>query len=119
MIKRLITVQTVLYSGTQRFWGTSENLLIWSNLTSPEDFYEEDLQEYIVYLRDVRKNQPGSVNIRLKALRTFFYYLADKKFKIKLLKDTKKILPTFSEEDIKKLIAKPDKKKVTFAHYRD
>jgi len=61
---------------------------------------------------------------QLSIVRTFFTYLSESGYishqmKIKLLKEDEPITKTFSEEQIKKLIAKPDANNCSFAEFRD
>lgn len=95
-----------------------------AKIESPDDFNTEDLQRYIVYMHN-RKLQISSANIRLRAIRTFFNYLRemgyiDGKVKVKLLKQDKTIIKTFSQEQVAKLVKRPAKvEDLSFAQYRD
>lgn len=77
-------------------------------------------------MRDMSKNkkQVSTINAFLRAIRAFFNFLDEEGYLIenpvenlKLIKEEKKVIPTFSKEQIKKLLSIPDKK--TFAGYRD
>ncbi|MDT8715229.1 tyrosine-type recombinase/integrase [Clostridium sp. 19966] len=88
----------------------------------PIDFTEDDLKDYIDFLRE-NANKTSSINIRLRALRSFYNYLFEneymtKKLKIKQLKEDKEIIETFTQEQIKKMLIKPAIKG-SLAIYRD
>lgn len=91
---------------------------------APEYFYKEHLNQWIRYLKEVRKNKATSINSKLRAVRPFFTYLIESGFitnqmKIKLLKEDEVIIKTFSEEQIKTLIERPDRTDCSFATFRD
>jgi integrase/recombinase XerD len=87
----------------------------------PSCIANEIVQEYILYLKK-RNNSVESINTRLRGLRAFLNFLnenqyIDQKIKIKMLRTEHKIIKTFAEEQLKKLLEKP--KDTTFALYRD
>lgn len=100
------------------------DFILKEGIKSPNDFDAEDLQRYIVYMHN-RQLQISSANIRLRAIRTFFNYLKDMgyiegKVKVKLLKQDKTIIKTFTAEQVVKLVAKPKNiNDLSFAQYRD
>ena len=63
-----------------------------------------------------------SINTRLRGIRTILYYAMEKgylqPFKIKLIKAVKKIKPTYTEEELERLLKKPDIKKTNFKEFR-
>lgn len=100
------------------------DFILKEGIKSPNNFDSEDLQRYIVYMHN-RKLQISSANIRLRAIRTFFNYLKDMgyiegKVKVKLLKQDKTIIKTFTAEQVAKLVAKPKNiSELSFAEFRD
>lgn len=93
------------------------------NIKSPAEFQNSDIDRYIVFLRE-KGMGAGTVNVRLRAVRAFFNFLVEyeyveKKVKVKLIKEDKKKIQTFTESETKKLIEKPKGDDVTFARFRD
>lgn len=89
---------------------------------SPAEFYTEDVERYIVFMSQ-RGISVETANIRLRALRAFWNFMyengyIDHKVKVKLIKGDKKIIKTFSETDVKKLVERP-KNLESFAELRD
>jgi integrase/recombinase XerD len=86
---------------------------------------EEHIKENVIlYLRKYKGAKVVTVNTRLRALRAFFNFLHKEKRipknpfeNIKLLKDRKNIIATFTKEQLKTLFSKPDLK--TFTGVRD
>ncbi|MBS7008298.1 tyrosine-type recombinase/integrase [Anaerostipes sp.] len=79
---------------------------------------------YITYLRTEHPNANDiSINSYLRGIRAILYYGMDrgyiKTFSVKLIKATKKIKETYTDEELRILLKKPDIKKCSFAEYRD
>jgi len=88
----------------------------------PAEFYTEDVERYIVFMSQ-RGISVETANVRLRALRAFWNFMyengyIDHKVKVKLIKGDKKIIKTFSEEEVKKLIERP-RNLESFADLRD
>lgn len=88
-----------------------------------EDISTEDIEEYILYCRE-RGLKPITVNGRIRSLRSFFNYLINHKIisrnpmkGISLVKHPKPVVPTFTEEQIRRLLKQPDLS--TFSGLRD
>ena len=83
-----------------------------------------DVELYAMMMRK-KKLKVGTINVRLRALRTFINYLKEEEYieqnvKVKLVKQDKPIIKTFSEEQMKRLIEKPKiDKNMSFATFRD
>ena len=91
---------------------------------SPQEFTKEHLDAYIIYLREVRNNQPSSINTKLIPIRAFFNFLFEngyipEKIKVKKLKADTKVLKLFTEEDIRKIIERPDLEQCRFVAFRN
>jgi integrase/recombinase XerD len=119
-------IQSVSYFSA--FLGENQNL---TNITA------NDLRRFIVILQDANKFSnhpfnkpqkaklsPQSVQTYCRGIKTFFSYLYHEEFieqnpmeKVKIPKAPKKVIPTFSEKDIEKLLSQPDKK--TDVGFRD
>ncbi|WP_027098265.1 tyrosine-type recombinase/integrase [Clostridium paraputrificum] len=67
--------------------------------------------------------KPVSVNSLIRSLRAVLYYFMELEymptFKIKMLKIDKEIIETYTDAEIKLLLAKPNMKKCNFAEYRN
>ncbi|WHX62762.1 tyrosine-type recombinase/integrase [Peribacillus frigoritolerans] len=91
----------------------------------PIDIKDEHIKENeILYMRNYKGARVVSINTRLRALRAFFNFLHRHKYipnnpmeNIKLLKDRKRVIPTFTKEQLNKLFRQPDLK--TFTGVRD
>ncbi|GAA0323239.1 tyrosine-type recombinase/integrase [Oceanobacillus oncorhynchi subsp. oncorhynchi] len=91
----------------------------------PYNFTEEHIKENVIlYMKNYKGNKVVSINTRLRALRAFFNFLYKHKHvpknpmeNIKLLKDRKTVIATFTKEQLKKLFRQPDLK--TFTGVRD
>ena len=80
--------------------------------------------DYILYLRQSReKISDTTVNTYLRGVRAIFYYLMEKgnipAFKAKLIRAEKKIKETYTDDELNRLLKKPDLKRDTFAVYRN
>jgi len=86
-------------------------------------FNKRDIYGYIYYLQNTREVKATTINTYLRALKTFLYYAMDNayldKFKIEMIKTDVKIKKTYTNKELKKLLRKPNKKKITFAQYRN
>lgn len=78
----------------------------------------------ILYMKDVQGLKTVTINTRLRAVRSFFNFLHKNKHiknnpmnSVKLLKDRKNIVETFSREELKKLLKQPDL--TTFTGFRN
>jgi len=80
------------------------------------------VDNYILFQKEKYSNTT-SINTRLRAVRAFLYWCMDngylKPFKIHLLKQKEEPLKLYSDDDIQKLIAKPNLKECSFVEYRD
>ncbi|EKN67073.1 site-specific integrase/recombinase [Neobacillus bataviensis LMG 21833] len=91
----------------------------------PTNVTEEHIQENVIlFMKNYKGIKPVSINSRLRALRGFFNFLYKHKHipknpmeNIKLMKDRKRVIPTFSKEQLNQLFRQPDLK--TFIGIRD
>ncbi|MFL0248377.1 tyrosine-type recombinase/integrase [Candidatus Clostridium stratigraminis] len=84
---------------------------------------KETVESYILHLKNNTGNNDRSINTRLSALRTFLYFAMKEnyieEFKISLIKAVETIKETYTEEELKLLLQKPNLKKCSFPEYRD
>ncbi|TXC89882.1 tyrosine-type recombinase/integrase [Metabacillus litoralis] len=96
-----------------------------TTLLKPYNVTEEHIKENVIlYMRNYKGNRIVSINTRLRALRSFFNFLYNQKQipnnpmeNIKLLKDRKTVINTFTKVQLHKLFKQPDLK--TFTGVRD
>ncbi|PYZ99099.1 recombinase XerD [Alteribacter lacisalsi] len=91
----------------------------------PSDVTEEHIKmNLILYMKNYRGCKPVTINTRLRALRAFYKFLYSQKLiptnpmkNIQMMKDRKRVIPTFTKEELNKLLKQPDL--TTFTGYRD
>ncbi|MFE8695966.1 tyrosine-type recombinase/integrase [Cytobacillus sp. FJAT-53684] len=95
------------------------------SVLKPFNVTEEHIKDNVIlYMKNYKGNRVVSINTRLRALRSIFNFLCNHKHiphnpmeNIKLLKDRKRVIPTFSKEQLNKLFRQPDL--TTFTGVRD
>lgn len=79
------------------------------------------IDNYIVEMQQ-SKLKDSTINIRLRSIRCVLYYFMNNNyidnFKINLIKENGKIPKLYTDEEVKKLLQKPNIKKCSFAEYR-
>jgi integrase/recombinase XerD len=93
------------------------------NVNTPcSDITSDTILDYVLWLKQQETVNEISINTRLCGIRTILYYAMKKgylrPFKIKLIKAVKKIKPVYTEEELEKLLKKPDIKKTNFKEFR-
>ena len=82
----------------------------------------DTVDNYILWLRDKGNINEITLNSYLRSLRAFLYYCMEcgylQQFKIKLMKTEKKIKETYSDDELQRLLAKPDVNGCSFSTYR-
>lgn len=81
---------------------------------------KQDINKHILFLLET--NRDTSVNSHLTGLRTIFNYANNNygtSIKIKLIKVDKLPKPTYTNEELNRLLEKPDLDKCNFSEYRD
>jgi len=80
------------------------------------------VEDYITHLKS-RDISSVSVNTYLRGLRAVLYFFMERdympKFKVKLIKQEKKVKNTYTDAELKLLLAKPDVKRCDFSEYRN
>lgn len=83
---------------------------------------ERDMGDYSLYLKDDRQISDVTCNTYLRDARALFYYCMDcgymDRFKIHLMKAQDTIKETYTDEELQRLLAKPDKSKVDFQTFK-
>ncbi|MFW6030413.1 MAG: tyrosine-type recombinase/integrase [Halanaerobiales bacterium] len=81
------------------------------------------VEEFSLWLDNTYNMKNTTINTRLRGIRAFVYYLMEQKyiegFKVDLLRSDKAIKETYTDEELERLLEKPDLKKCTFAEYRN
>lgn len=82
----------------------------------------DTVDEYILWLRENTDGNDITINSYLRSLRAFLYYCMEcnyiPHFKIKLIKAEKKIKETYSDEELERLLTKPDVNSCSFSQYK-
>ena len=86
------------------------------------DVTPDVIEDYIAHLKS-RGISSVSVNTYLRGLRSVLYFFMEReympKFKVKLIRQEKKVKNTYTDAELKLLLAKPDIKKCDFSDYRN
>ena len=93
------------------------------DITEPCNSVTSDtILDYILWCKKQGTMNDISINTRLRGIRTIFYYAMEKgdmsSFEIKLIRAIKKIKPVYTEEELEKLLKKPDVRKTDFTEFR-
>lgn len=80
------------------------------------------IDDYILYLRENTQANDITINSYLRSVRAFLYYCMEcgyiSNFKIKLIKAEKKIKETYTDEELVRLLQKPDTNNCSFSCYK-
>lgn len=83
---------------------------------------EDNIYGFILHLQEHYDNAT-TINTYLRCTRAFLYYCMKhdyiQRFEIKLIKEDRQIKEVYSDDDIIKLLKKPDLKRCSFTQYRD
>ena len=98
------------------------NYLSENCITTIRSITSNTIDDFILWQKHKYSNDI-TINTNMRAVRAFLHYAMEKQylpeFKIYLLKQPDKIMKTYSDEDIRKLLVKPDFKNCSFVEYRD
>lgn len=79
------------------------------------------IDKYILYMQE-QNLKDSTINIKLRGIRCILYYFMENSyivpFKIKTIKETNTLPTLYTDNEIKKLLKKPNMKKCNFAEYR-
>lgn len=83
---------------------------------------EETIDEFILFLKGKGSCNDITINSYLRSLRAFLYYCMDcgyvQHFKVHLIKAEKKIKDTYSNEELMRLLKKPNMEDCSFGTYK-
>lgn len=83
---------------------------------------KHDIEDYILYLRETGMRDT-SVNTYLRNIRTWLNYLFENEacgyFKVPITKVDKQIKSTYTDDELRKLLVRPNMKTVSFPQYRN
>ena len=84
---------------------------------------QDDINNYVLWLKD-SDIRDSTVNIQLKALKTVIKFFRDKgwidtSIKVELIKADIEAIEAYTDEEISKLLIKPNLKKCSFVEYRN
>lgn len=86
-------------------------------------FDEQTLYRFINHLRDDRGNKPMTINTHLRSIRAMFNFAAERGYMepltVKSIKADTPVMPTYTEEELKILLRKPNMNKSNFPDYRN
>jgi integrase/recombinase XerD len=115
-----LSEQTIQYY----FWNLKPffDYLLKSGISAIDTITSDTIDDFVLSQKNCNDNDI-TINTHMRAVRAFIYYAMGKgylpTFKIHLLKQPEKIMETYSDGDIQKLIAKPDFKDCSFVEYRN
>ena len=82
----------------------------------------DTVDDYILWLRENTEANDITINSYLRSVRAFLYYCMEcnyiPTFKIKLIKAEKKIKETYTDEELMRLLEKPDTENCSFSCYK-
>lgn len=82
----------------------------------------DTVDDYILWLRENTEANDITINSYLRSIRAFLYYCMEcnyiPSFKIKLIKAEKKIKETYTDEELVRLLQKPDINNCSFSCYK-
>ncbi|MEH6943668.1 tyrosine-type recombinase/integrase [Bacillus sp. JJ722] len=92
--------------------------------TQPSSITIDDIEEVILHMKDVKQSKIGAINTRLRAVRAFFNFAYKRNYisvnpcvSLKLLRDRRQVVETFSRDQLNKILKAPDLR--TFVGVRD
>lgn len=82
----------------------------------------DTVDDYILWLRENTQANDITINSYLRSVRAFLYFCMESKyiptFKIQLIRAEKKIKETYTDEELMRLLEKPDVDNCTFSCYK-
>lgn len=93
----------------------------YKNINVREDLTKKTIDNYILYMKSSGL-QETTINIRIRSIRCVLYYFMKnnyiEKFEIRQIKETEKLPNLYTDEEIEKLLKKPNLQKCNFNEYR-
>ena len=94
---------------------------IFEHINIKRDINKSTIDNYIIYMQNNNLKE-STINIRLRSIRCVLYYFMKNNyinnFEIELIKEGSRIPELYTDEEIKRLLVKPNLKECTFAEYR-
>ena len=82
----------------------------------------DTVDDYILWLREKTEANDITINSYLRSVRAFLYFCMESNyilsFKVRLIKAEKKIKETYTEDELIRLLEKPDTSNCTFSCYK-
>ena len=96
------------------------------NYVSREDLIsnvtEKTIDNFIMYLKENTAANDVTINSYMRTIRSFLYYCMEngylQRFKVTMVKAEKKIKETYTEQELEKLLKKPNLKTCSFTEYK-
>ncbi len=113
-----------LSEDTLRTYQCHFNIFIrYINKQTPiSDVTSECLDGFIIYLRSTSKANEITINTYLRTMRAFLYFCMDcgylEQYKIVMPKVEKKVKETYTDQELERLMKKPNINKCSFTEYR-
>lgn len=116
-----------LSASTLRNYRQSYEYFLDFNGLTEDNLVEEVQQSFFYKWANTMKLEgvkPVSVNHYLRDCRAFFYWCMDSAreylppFKVEMMKGQEEVIKTYTDEEVKALIAKPDTRRASFAEWR-
>lgn len=113
-----------LSEDTLRTYQCHFNIFIrYINKETPiSDVTSECLDGFIIYLRSTSKANEITINTYLRTMRAFLYFCMDcgylEQYKIVMPKVEKKVKETYTDQELERLMKKPNINKCSFTEYR-
>ena len=93
----------------------------YNSLNIKQDISKKTIDNYIIYMQN-KNLKDTTINIKLRGIRSILYFFMKdnyiQEFEIQLVKEDERIPELYTDEEIKKLLKKPNVKNCTFAEYR-
>jgi integrase/recombinase XerD len=107
------------------YYGTVEKLFTkyFNPNQTIESITKSTVDGFIMYIRENTNENFVTQNTMIRGLRAILYFFMKNgwmaEFKISLIKEVKEVIETYSNEEIKVLLRKPDVKSCSYSEYRD
>ncbi|WP_051656734.1 tyrosine-type recombinase/integrase [Butyrivibrio sp. AE3004] len=86
------------------------------------DITRDDIDDYILFLREEKEITETSCNSYLRSARALFYYCMEcgymSHFKIHTIKQDQRVKETYSDDELERLLKKPDRNTASFTEYK-
>ena len=115
-----------LSPGTIEFYSSKSKiffLFLEDTEESIDTITEEDVEDYILYLKEKGTVSDTTININLRMVRAFLYWCMERRymerFSIRLIRADDPIKEPYTEDELARLLKRPNLKECSFAEYRN